>query len=174
LTRQAPFAEEVGRPQDGHNGFFTMPRNNGELDLAFLDVKEGIGGVALRENRFILAVRGEGPSLTDLGQKALGIEGSRFRFQKAVLLAVSINVGEGLLALGLLDLLSGLRLDVQFGLRMPELVETVGHKYETGDNEQPQSRLFHEAKRFSSGSSILGVLSAPQEISHGLAFDMDS
>jgi hypothetical protein len=122
-----------------------------------LDVKEGIGGVALHENRLILAVRGQGPSLTDLGQKALGIEGSPFRFQKAVLLAVSINVGEVLLALGLLYLLSGLRFDVQVGLRMPELVETVGHKYDAGDNEQPQSRLFHKAKRFSSGSSMLGV-----------------
>jgi len=120
-----------------------VPRNNGELDLTLLDVKEGIGGVALSENRLIFTVGSQGPSLTDLGEEALGIEGRPFRFQKAVLLALSINVAEGLLALGLLDLLCCMGFDVQVATRMPEQVETAGQEYDASD-EDPQYRLFHD------------------------------
>jgi hypothetical protein len=56
--------------------------NDREFHLALLDIKQGIGGIALGKNRLILAVGGQGSSLADLGQEALGIEERLYRFQK--------------------------------------------------------------------------------------------
>jgi len=83
LAREASLSEEISGSQNGDDGFFALLGNDGELDSAFLNIKERIGGVALGENRLILTVGGDSSPFADLGQKGLGIEGRPFGFQKA-------------------------------------------------------------------------------------------
>ena len=45
-----------------------------ELDLAVLDIKDGVCRVTLREYLLVLPVVGNRPSVADLGQKDMGIE----------------------------------------------------------------------------------------------------
>jgi hypothetical protein len=94
LARQTAFAKKVCRSQNSDDGFFAVSGNNGKLDLAFLDIEDGVSGIALGENRLILAAGGQGPSCADLGQETLGIEGRPFRFQKATSLGLSINTSD--------------------------------------------------------------------------------
>ena len=82
MAREASLSEEISGSQNGDDGFFALLGNDGELDSAFLNIKERIGGVALGENRLILTVSGDSSAFADLGQKGLGIKGRPFRFQK--------------------------------------------------------------------------------------------
>jgi hypothetical protein len=50
--------------------------DNRELDLAGLNVEDGIGRIALREKRLLLFVICQRSSFADFGQKYFGIEGS--------------------------------------------------------------------------------------------------
>jgi hypothetical protein len=50
--------------------------DNRELDLAGLNVEDGIGRIALREKRLLLFVIRRRSSFADFGQKHFGIEGS--------------------------------------------------------------------------------------------------
>ena len=63
LAGQASFAKEVARPQDGNNGFLAVLRDDRELDLAFLDIENSVGRVALQEDLMVLPVVGQSPSL---------------------------------------------------------------------------------------------------------------
>jgi hypothetical protein len=108
-----------------------MPRNHRELDLAFWEIKERVGRIALGKNRLVLAVGGNRPSFADLGEEAVGIEGRLFRFQKGGLPCAQYKRRRGggcywLLALGLLDLLQCVGFDIQVSPRTPELVKRVG------------------------------------------------
>ena len=47
LAGQATFAAELVRPQNCDDGFLPLLGNNGDLDLAFLDVEDGIRWIAL-------------------------------------------------------------------------------------------------------------------------------
>jgi len=54
LTRQTAFAEKISHSQEGDYGFFSLPGNDGELDLTFVDVEDGICRITLGENYFAL------------------------------------------------------------------------------------------------------------------------
>jgi hypothetical protein len=47
LTNQATFAAEFIRPVDCDDGFLAILRNDGDLDLALMDVKDRICHIAL-------------------------------------------------------------------------------------------------------------------------------
>jgi hypothetical protein len=71
----ATFAEEVFGPPNGDHRFLALLADNRELDLAGLNVEDGVGRIALRENPLVLLVFRQSPSFADLGQKHLGNEG---------------------------------------------------------------------------------------------------
>jgi hypothetical protein len=48
--------------------------NDGDLRLAFLDVEDRVGGIALRENDLVLAEPINAAALADLGEKGLWVE----------------------------------------------------------------------------------------------------
>jgi len=135
LAGQTSFAEEVAGTQDGDDRFFAVSRNDGELNLALLDIKQSIGGIALDKNRLILAAGGQGSALADLGQEALGIEGRPLRFQKDCLPCAqykTLELEPVLLAPGLFDLLQGVRFDVQISGRTAELIKRVSENDRSG------------------------------------------
>jgi hypothetical protein len=53
LAGQTSFTKEVSSSQDGDHCFFATRLDNRDLNIALLDVEEGIRGVPLRENSFI-------------------------------------------------------------------------------------------------------------------------
>src|SRR5471030_1575518 len=55
LAAQARFAEELPSAQNRNHGFLTLLRYNRQFKLAFLNVKQGVRGVALRKNGVIPA-----------------------------------------------------------------------------------------------------------------------
>src|SRR6266536_5620019 len=56
LRRQASFAKEITRSKDRNDCFFALLGNNGDLDLALLDVENSIRRISLREDSLILLV----------------------------------------------------------------------------------------------------------------------
>jgi hypothetical protein len=74
MTVETAFAKELTRSQDSNDGFLALLRNDGELDLAILDVKNSVPAVSLRKNNFILLVFGYCFSLAHFGKKRLGIK----------------------------------------------------------------------------------------------------
>src|SRR4029453_10706982 len=74
LAGQAALAAELGRSEKCDDGLFPLVGNNGDLDLAFLDIEHGIRRVALREDDLILAIFGYASALADFGEKGFGIE----------------------------------------------------------------------------------------------------
>src|SRR5580692_2581412 len=69
LGRQAAFTEEVACAEYCDDGLFAGLRHDGNLDLAFLDMKDRVGRIALRENDFTLLEIREGASPAVLGEK---------------------------------------------------------------------------------------------------------
>ena len=69
-----PSPQEFVRSKDGDDGFFALLGKDGDLDLALLDVEDGIRRVALREDRFILAKFGEASPPADFGEEILRIK----------------------------------------------------------------------------------------------------
>src|ERR1700680_3061275 len=67
LPRQASFTKEVADPQNGDHGFFALFRDYRELDLALLNIKDGVGLVALQEDLAVLQVVRQSPSLVGFG-----------------------------------------------------------------------------------------------------------
>jgi hypothetical protein len=76
-VRQTTFAKEVAFAQNGDYRFFSVVGHNSKLDLAFLDIKNGVRWVPLREHNLIFVVSCGRSAFTDLAkvQKDLGIEG---------------------------------------------------------------------------------------------------
>jgi len=56
LAGQGSFAKEVAGPQNGHHSFLALLRDDRELDLTFLDIKDRVGRVALCEDFAVLPV----------------------------------------------------------------------------------------------------------------------
>src|ERR1700733_12973354 len=62
MAIQTSFAEKVIRFQNSHDCFLAPLGNDSELDLALLDVKNGVRRIALPEHNFILSLIGNGSS----------------------------------------------------------------------------------------------------------------
>ena len=84
LAGQATLSKEVPHGQDRDHRLLALVGDNGELDLPFLDIEDSPSLVALRENLAVLQIVCMRLSFTDLGQKELGIEDSRFRGRQAI------------------------------------------------------------------------------------------
>src|ERR1700729_189473 len=74
MTIQTSFAEKVIRFQNSHDCFLAPLGNDSELDLALLDVKNGVRRIALPEHNFILSIIGNGSSAVYPREKLFGIE----------------------------------------------------------------------------------------------------
>ena len=71
---QTALAKEIAGFQKCDHGFLALLGDDGLLDLAALDVENGIRGIALPEHDLILPIIGNGSSAIYLGEKHLGIE----------------------------------------------------------------------------------------------------
>ena len=60
--------------QNPDDGFFALLRDHGELDPARLDIKYGIGRIALRKNQLLLGGLQRRLAVANFGKKGLGIE----------------------------------------------------------------------------------------------------
>src|SRR4030095_16263049 len=69
LAIQTSFAKKVTWSQDGNHRFLALLGNDGELDLALLDVKNRVRNLSLRKNNLILPIFGYRFSLARLGKK---------------------------------------------------------------------------------------------------------
>src|SRR5271165_2735843 len=74
MAIQTSFAKKVAGPQNGDDGFLSLLGNHRELELAFLNIENRVRDVALRENNLILLILRYRFSLTDFGEKFLGIK----------------------------------------------------------------------------------------------------
>jgi hypothetical protein len=59
--------------------------DDGKLELTFLDMKDGVGRVALREDLVVLRIVRECASFTGGGEKTIGIESLLFCFEESLL-----------------------------------------------------------------------------------------
>jgi len=85
LAGQASLAKEVASPQNGNHGFFALFGDDSELDLAFVDIEDGVRGIPLQEDLVILPVINQRPSVACSGKKGIGIELFVFRLHYAEL-----------------------------------------------------------------------------------------
>src|SRR4249920_2860636 len=74
MAIQTSFAEKVTRFQNAYDCFLAPLGNDGELDLALLDVKNGVRRIALPEHNFILSIIVNGSPAIYLREKHFGIE----------------------------------------------------------------------------------------------------
>src|SRR3989442_678722 len=74
MAIQTSFAEKVTWSQDCNHRFLALLGNDGELDLALLDVKNRVRDLSLRKNNLILPIFGYRFSLAHLGEKFFGIK----------------------------------------------------------------------------------------------------
>ncbi len=65
LPRQRSLTTKFVRSKNCNYGFFTVLGNDGDLDLAFLNVENAICGIPLRKEFLILAIFGNGSSAAD-------------------------------------------------------------------------------------------------------------
>src|SRR6201981_2476791 len=71
---ETPLAKKVTRFQNSNDCFLAPLGNDGELDLAPLDVKNRVRNVTLRKNNLILLIFRYCFSIANLGVKYFGIE----------------------------------------------------------------------------------------------------
>src|SRR5882672_11809236 len=74
MAIQTSFAKEMTRLEDCDYGFLSLLGNNGQFDLAFLDVENRVGGFSLREHNLPPLIFGYRFSLADLSEKYLGVK----------------------------------------------------------------------------------------------------
>jgi hypothetical protein len=74
MAIQTSFAEKVTWSQDCNHRFLALLGNDGELDLALLDVKNRVRDLSLRKNNLILPIFGYRFSLARGGEKFFGIK----------------------------------------------------------------------------------------------------
>src|SRR5206468_12394723 len=74
MAIQTSFAEKVTWSQDCNHRFLALLGNDGELDLAFLDVKNRVRDLSLRKNNLILPIFGYRFSFAHHGEKYFGIK----------------------------------------------------------------------------------------------------
>src|SRR5882757_4112769 len=75
LADQAAFAEEVARPEDRDHRFLALLGRDNDLDLALLDVENGLSRARLQEDDVFLAIVGHRAAATHRGEKRLRIKG---------------------------------------------------------------------------------------------------
>jgi hypothetical protein len=80
LPDQASFSKEFVRTQERDNGLLPLLGHYGDFDLAFLDVENCIGGLALGKELVSLSVRGNGSTFADGIQIDCRIKSPRARF----------------------------------------------------------------------------------------------
>jgi hypothetical protein len=76
LPGQASFTAEFVRPQDCDDGFFALLGDNGDFDLALLDVENCIRRTALRKDRLVLSILDMVRPMLSVSRKTLGSNGS--------------------------------------------------------------------------------------------------
>jgi hypothetical protein len=74
MAIQTSFAKELIRLEDCDYGFLSLLGNNGQFDLAFLDVENRVGNVPLREHNLPPPKFGYRFSIADLSEKYLGVK----------------------------------------------------------------------------------------------------
>src|SRR5437763_8936829 len=70
LAGQARFSEEIGRRINPDHGFFALSRDDGQLDLAGLHIKHGVGRIALGEDHLAADIAGGSSTFASLGEKS--------------------------------------------------------------------------------------------------------
>ena len=85
MAIQTPFAKKMTGSQDGNDRFLALLGNDGELDLALLDVKNRVRDLSLRKDNLILPILGYRFSLAHLGEKYFGIKRGLFQRQNECL-----------------------------------------------------------------------------------------
>jgi hypothetical protein len=78
MAIQTSFAEKVTRFQNSYDRFLAPLGNDGELDLALLDVKNSVRRIALPEHNCILSIIVNGSPAVYLQEKHFGIERERY------------------------------------------------------------------------------------------------
>src|SRR5277367_1034323 len=74
MAVHAAFAEEMSGLQDRDDGFLTLFGQDSELDLAFLNVKNGLRDIALFEDFLVLVKVEYRFPIADFGEKDLGVK----------------------------------------------------------------------------------------------------
>src|SRR6202045_2703735 len=74
MAIQASFAKKGARFQNTYDCFLAPLGNDGELDLALLDVKNRVRLAALRKNNLVLVILGYSFPIAHLGEKCLRLE----------------------------------------------------------------------------------------------------
>src|ERR1700716_2797209 len=94
MTIQTPLAKKVTRSQNCDHRFLALLGNDGELDLALLNIKDRISDLALRKNNLVRPIFRYRLSLAHFGEKCFGIKrgfgflphrGLPFSFSRAAL-----------------------------------------------------------------------------------------
>src|SRR6266446_1763741 len=74
MAIQTSFAKKVAGSEHCNHRFLALLGNDGEFDLALLDVKNRVRDLSLRKNNLILPIFGYRFSLAHLGEKYFGIK----------------------------------------------------------------------------------------------------
>src|SRR5580693_5653728 len=74
MAIQTTFAKKVVRFQNTYDCFLAPLGNDGELDLALLDVKNRVRLATLRKNNLVLLILGYGFPIAHFGEKCLRLE----------------------------------------------------------------------------------------------------
>ena len=74
LPGKTTFTKEVVHSKNCDDRFLASLRNDGDLHLAFLDVKDRVRRVSLRKDDLVLVVRANAPAFTNLRKKRFRIE----------------------------------------------------------------------------------------------------
>src|SRR5581483_3827752 len=73
-SNEAGFPKEVSTLQQGDHGFFALLGDDGEFDLALLDIKHGIRRATLRKDYLFLPTLQDRFAAADFGEEGFGIE----------------------------------------------------------------------------------------------------
>ena len=76
MAIQASFAKKVARFENTYDCFLAPLGNDGELDLAFLDVKNRVRLATLRKNNLVLVILGYRFPIAHFGEKCFRLERS--------------------------------------------------------------------------------------------------
>ncbi len=74
LSRQGTLAEEIPLAVNGDDGFLALVGDDGDLDLAVLDIKDGFRRISLGEDDLAFPIFRQGPPAIHGGEKELGVE----------------------------------------------------------------------------------------------------
>jgi hypothetical protein len=74
LTRKAAFTEKIALPQYANGCLLAIAGYYGEFDLASLDIKHCVGGIALREDYLLLAKMQGSSALANSREEGVRVE----------------------------------------------------------------------------------------------------